>query len=159
AALANRAGVEPRGPAALPAYFLGLAVAALVLGVPGNQLSRQVEASADTFALQLTHDPRPLLPAQPRPPPSPPSPPHPPPPSRPRSPRRGACAHRAPSVHPGSHRRRRGLRAGALARSSSFATCPIRLPSCTRRSAPRRMPSGTGRLNRLRPRWSGRRSL
>jgi len=64
AALAKRAGVEPRGPAALPAYFLGLAVAALVLGVPGNQLSRQVEASADTFALQLTHDPRALIQVQ-----------------------------------------------------------------------------------------------
>jgi STE24 endopeptidase len=64
AALARRAGVEPRGPAALPAYVLGLAVAALVLGVPGNQLSRQVEASADTFALQLTHDPRALIQVQ-----------------------------------------------------------------------------------------------
>jgi STE24 endopeptidase len=64
AALAGRAGVDPRGPAALPAYFLGLAVAALVLGVPGNQLSRQVEASADTFALQLTHDPRALIQVQ-----------------------------------------------------------------------------------------------
>jgi STE24 endopeptidase len=64
AALAKRAGAEPRGPAALPAYFLGLAVAALVLGIPGNQLSRQVEASADTFALQLTHDPRALIQVQ-----------------------------------------------------------------------------------------------
>jgi STE24 endopeptidase len=64
AALAHRAGVDPRGPASLPAYFLGVAVAALVLGVPGNQLSRQVEASADTFALQLTHDPRALIEVQ-----------------------------------------------------------------------------------------------
>ena len=63
-ALARRAGVEPRGPAALPAYMLGLAVAALVLGVPGNQLSRQVEASADTFALRLTHDPQALVQVQ-----------------------------------------------------------------------------------------------
>ena len=48
----------------MPAYFLGLAVAALILGVPGNQLSRQVEASADTFALQLTHDPNALIQVQ-----------------------------------------------------------------------------------------------
>jgi STE24 endopeptidase len=64
AGLAARAEVDRRGPVALPAYFLGLAVAALVLGVPGNQLSRQVEASADTFALQLTHDPRALIAVQ-----------------------------------------------------------------------------------------------
>jgi STE24 endopeptidase len=64
AGLARRARVDPRGPAGLPGYFLGLAVAALVLGVPGNQLSRQIEASADTFALQLTHDPRALLQVQ-----------------------------------------------------------------------------------------------
>ncbi len=64
AGLAGRSGVDPRGPAALPGYLLGLAVAALVLGVPGNQLSRQVEASADTFALQLTHDPNALIQVQ-----------------------------------------------------------------------------------------------
>jgi Zn-dependent protease with chaperone function len=32
--------------------------------VPGNQLSRQVEASADTFALRLTHDPQALIQVQ-----------------------------------------------------------------------------------------------
>jgi STE24 endopeptidase len=63
-ALARRTGVDPRGPAALPGYLLGIAVAALVLGVPGNQLSRQVEASADTFALRLTHDPGALIQVQ-----------------------------------------------------------------------------------------------
>jgi Zn-dependent protease with chaperone function len=63
-ALAFRLEVDPRSPAALPGYLLGLAVAALVLGVPGNQLSRQVEASADTFALQLTHDPNALIQVQ-----------------------------------------------------------------------------------------------
>ncbi len=56
--------MDPRGPAALPAYLLGLAVASLVLSVPGNQLSRKVEASADTFALRLTHDPRALIEVQ-----------------------------------------------------------------------------------------------
>jgi STE24 endopeptidase len=63
-ALLDRAGLERREPAALPAYFLGLAVAALVLGVPGNQLSRRVEASADAFALRLTHDPGALIDVQ-----------------------------------------------------------------------------------------------
>nr|MBA2240561.1 M48 family metalloprotease [Solirubrobacterales bacterium] len=32
-----------------------------VLGVPGNQLSREVEASADAFALRLTDDPEGLV--------------------------------------------------------------------------------------------------
>ncbi len=64
AGLAGRADVDPGAPAALPGYLLGLAVAALILGVPGNQLSRQVEASADTFALQLTHDPNALIQVQ-----------------------------------------------------------------------------------------------
>jgi STE24 endopeptidase len=60
-ALLARAGMERTSPAALPAYFLGLTLVALVLGVPGNQLSRRVEASADTFALRLTNDPRALI--------------------------------------------------------------------------------------------------
>jgi STE24 endopeptidase len=55
--LTERAGTEPGSPAALPAYALALALASLVLGTAGNQLSRKVEASADSFALQLTHDP------------------------------------------------------------------------------------------------------
>jgi STE24 endopeptidase len=32
--------------------------------VAGNQLSRRVEASADTFALRLTHDPKALIQVQ-----------------------------------------------------------------------------------------------
>jgi STE24 endopeptidase len=63
-AITSRTGVDGRGPAAIPAYLLGLTVASLVLNVPGDQLSRQVEASADTFALQLTHDPRALIAVQ-----------------------------------------------------------------------------------------------
>jgi STE24 endopeptidase len=59
--LAQRTGADRRGPSALPSYALGLAVAALVLGVVGNQLSRRVEASADAFALRLTHDPEALV--------------------------------------------------------------------------------------------------
>lgn len=59
--LTERAGVAPGSPGALPAYALGIAVASLVLGIPGNQLSRQVEASADAYALELTDDPQALI--------------------------------------------------------------------------------------------------
>jgi STE24 endopeptidase len=55
---ARRAGADPSSPAALPAYALTLFVASFVLGVAGNQLSRNVEAGADQFALELTHDPK-----------------------------------------------------------------------------------------------------
>jgi STE24 endopeptidase len=58
APLARRAGFEPGSPGSVPAYVLAIGLAVLVLNVPGNQLSRQVEASADSFALDLTHDPR-----------------------------------------------------------------------------------------------------
>jgi len=47
------AGDDPSGPGLVPALALGLAVLTLVLGVPGNWLSRQVEASADMGALEL----------------------------------------------------------------------------------------------------------
>jgi Zn-dependent protease with chaperone function len=62
--LVRRTGVDPRAPGAVPAYLLGLFVAALALGVVGNQLSRQIEASADTFALELTHDPHAFIEVQ-----------------------------------------------------------------------------------------------
>jgi STE24 endopeptidase len=63
-ALMARSGADPRRPAALPAYALAIGVAALVLTVPGNQLSRKVEASADQFALELTDDPQALIEVQ-----------------------------------------------------------------------------------------------
>jgi STE24 endopeptidase len=63
-ALTDRAGVDPRRPAALPAYALAIGVASLILSVPGNQLSRMVEASADQFALELTDDPDALIEVQ-----------------------------------------------------------------------------------------------
>lgn len=44
--------------AVVPALALCLTVAVLVLGVPGRELSRQVESRADSFALELTEDPR-----------------------------------------------------------------------------------------------------
>jgi STE24 endopeptidase len=53
------AGRERLGtPAALPAIALALALVSLGLGCASNVLSRRVEASADTFALRLTHDPK-----------------------------------------------------------------------------------------------------
>jgi STE24 endopeptidase len=63
-AIARRTGVDPAAAAAVPAYLLALTLAAFVLNVPGNQLSRQVEASADEFALQLTDDPQALIDVQ-----------------------------------------------------------------------------------------------
>jgi STE24 endopeptidase len=59
--LSRRTGAELGTPAALPAFALSLALAATVLGVIGNQLSRQVEEAADTFALELTDDPQALI--------------------------------------------------------------------------------------------------
>ena len=63
-AIARRSGTDPASPAAIPAYLLALAFTALILNVPGNQLSREVEASADNFALELTHDPEALIKVQ-----------------------------------------------------------------------------------------------
>ncbi len=60
-AIARREGVEPGRPAYLPALALAIAVTSLVIGIPGNQLSRAVEARADTFSLQLTDDPRGMI--------------------------------------------------------------------------------------------------
>jgi STE24 endopeptidase len=60
-ALVRRSGVQPGSPAALPAYALAIAVAALAMGAIGNQLSRKVEAAADAFALELTNDPQGLI--------------------------------------------------------------------------------------------------
>ena len=50
---ANRAG-----PAVLPAIALAIALVTFGLGAASNVLSRQVEASADSFALRATDDPR-----------------------------------------------------------------------------------------------------
>jgi STE24 endopeptidase len=57
-ALARRSGDDPRSPAAVPGLALALALAAFGLGIIGNQLSRRVEARADSFALELTDDPK-----------------------------------------------------------------------------------------------------
>jgi STE24 endopeptidase len=65
-ALARRRGADPGSPTALPAYALMIGLAAAVLGVAGNQLSRDVEAEADAFALRLTDDPQALVELQTR---------------------------------------------------------------------------------------------
>jgi len=64
--LAKRSGAAPRTAAALPGYVLGIALASFVINVPGNQLSRAVERSADSYALELTADPRALIELQQR---------------------------------------------------------------------------------------------
>ena len=56
--LSRRTGFAPGSPGSIPAYALGLLLASLAIGIVGNQLSRKVEASADTFALGETHDPK-----------------------------------------------------------------------------------------------------
>jgi STE24 endopeptidase len=63
-ALGRRTGDRPGTPGSLPALALSLALASLVLGLVSNQLSRRVEARADTFALELTHDPKALISVQ-----------------------------------------------------------------------------------------------
>jgi STE24 endopeptidase len=60
-AIARRRGVEPGQPAYLPAFALAIAATSFVIGIAGNQLSRAVEARADTFALQLTDDPKGMI--------------------------------------------------------------------------------------------------
>jgi STE24 endopeptidase len=45
------------GPIALPAIALAVALATFAFGCASNVLSREVEASADSFALRLTDDP------------------------------------------------------------------------------------------------------
>jgi STE24 endopeptidase len=59
--LARRRGAELGQPAFLPAIALAVAVSSFAVSVAGNQLSREVEARADTFALELTDDPQGFL--------------------------------------------------------------------------------------------------
>jgi STE24 endopeptidase len=60
-ALGRRYGADPGRPAYLPALALAIAGTSLLIGIAGNQLSRGVEARADTFALELTDDPRSMI--------------------------------------------------------------------------------------------------
>jgi STE24 endopeptidase len=50
-------GPAKPGPAALPAVILAFALVSFAFACAGNVLSRQVEARADAFALELTRDP------------------------------------------------------------------------------------------------------
>ena len=59
--IARGRGVRPGTPAFLPAFALAIAATSFVIGIPGNQLSRAVEARADTFSLQLTNDPHGMI--------------------------------------------------------------------------------------------------
>jgi STE24 endopeptidase len=56
--IARRRGAELGQPAFLPAIALAIAVTSFAINVAGNQLSREVEARADTTALELTDDPQ-----------------------------------------------------------------------------------------------------
>ncbi|HEV2777535.1 MAG TPA: M48 family metalloprotease, partial [Solirubrobacteraceae bacterium] len=62
AQLTRRLGpdAEP-GPAMLPALALSLIVMTTTITTISNQLSRQVEARADTYALTLTGEPKPFI--------------------------------------------------------------------------------------------------
>jgi STE24 endopeptidase len=61
--LAPEAGGARRsaGPAVVPAAALAIAVVSFALNIPGNVLSREVERSADGYALELDHDPQALI--------------------------------------------------------------------------------------------------
>jgi len=59
--LARRREDDLDGPGVIPALALFATVAALVLGVPGNVLSRNIEAHADRADLQTTNDPQGLI--------------------------------------------------------------------------------------------------
>jgi STE24 endopeptidase len=58
--LASQEGLRP-GPAILPALALSLTVMATTIGTISNQLSRAVEARADSFSLLLTGQPKPFI--------------------------------------------------------------------------------------------------
>jgi len=59
--LGGRAPAAAGTPAAVPGLFLAIALVGVAVGVAANQLSRQVEASADAFALEVTGDPQALI--------------------------------------------------------------------------------------------------
>ena len=54
--------VTPRdGPVVVLPLALGLSILMLLLAVPGNQLSRQIELTADYDAIELTGDPAAMI--------------------------------------------------------------------------------------------------
>lgn len=60
-ALLKRNRDDERGPAVIPVLALTVTLAVFVLQVPGNALSRSVEAKADRYAIALTGDPQGLV--------------------------------------------------------------------------------------------------
>ena len=60
-AMSRRGAAEPGSAAAVPALFLAIAIVSFLVSIPANQLSREVEASADAYALRITDDPQGLL--------------------------------------------------------------------------------------------------
>lgn len=60
-ALARWRDDDLESPAVIPALALFATLAMLVIGVPGNVLSRNIEAHADRFALEVTGDPQGLV--------------------------------------------------------------------------------------------------
>jgi STE24 endopeptidase len=61
AAIARRNGDPPAGPGIVLPLALGLAVMSLLLSVPGNRLSREIEIRADYSALETTRDPASMI--------------------------------------------------------------------------------------------------
>lgn len=55
------ASLAGAGPAALPALALGFGAASVLVSAGSRQLSRRIEARADTFALMLTGAPEPFI--------------------------------------------------------------------------------------------------
>jgi STE24 endopeptidase len=49
------------GPVVLPAAALSIALVSFVINIPGNAMSRRVEASADTYSLRLDNDPAAMI--------------------------------------------------------------------------------------------------
>ena len=60
-ALMRRNGDDVRGPALIPVLALTMTLTAFVLQIPGNALSRNVEAKADRYAISLTGQPQGLV--------------------------------------------------------------------------------------------------
>jgi STE24 endopeptidase len=57
----RRNGDDPRGPALIPVLALMMTLAVFVLQIPGNALSRDVEAKADRYSIALTGNSRGLV--------------------------------------------------------------------------------------------------
>lgn len=60
-AILRRNRDDPGGPAVIPVLALAVTLTAFALQIPGNALSRDVEAKADRYALALTGEPQGLV--------------------------------------------------------------------------------------------------